>query len=331
MIVLQELLKVPEDRPQTWEQLSSSVLDLILSQRSRDRKLTAIVLGPSDSGKSTLIRFLLRSMLKEKIGVTYIDLDIGQSTLALPTTISAVNLHPSLKLDTVLSPEPWEFVGSISPRGNLHTFIFACANLHSILLRRGYPSSDIRGKLILIDTTGYLSTQEALMLKYLKLKLFKPQLMIMIEPPMIPEYYKTIANLNLLHRFSRSLKMRVIRIPRSPYVKSRSRPERINYRYNKLVEYFRNSREYKLDTQEIPVLYLHFDGHIGDEEWRIAGIYKRHKFLGLGLAKRETLRVPFNLPDHELNLVVSSITLKKPNLEKHEGALAQEGDEGKGE
>jgi len=62
-----------------WEGLLRGLLTL---------KGTAIILGATDSGKSTLARYLIQGLITENVKVSLVDSDVGQSSLGLPGTIS---------------------------------------------------------------------------------------------------------------------------------------------------------------------------------------------------------------------------------------------------
>ena len=47
----------------------------------------AIILGATDTGKSTLAKFLITHLCKQGLKVALVDADIGQSFLGPPTTI----------------------------------------------------------------------------------------------------------------------------------------------------------------------------------------------------------------------------------------------------
>ena len=47
----------------------------------------AILLGTTDTGKSTLARFLITHLCQMGLKIALVDADIGQSLLGLPTTI----------------------------------------------------------------------------------------------------------------------------------------------------------------------------------------------------------------------------------------------------
>jgi len=49
---------------------------------------TIMVIGASDTGKSTLARYLFQELCRAGLRVAYLDGDVGQSTLGLPTTMT---------------------------------------------------------------------------------------------------------------------------------------------------------------------------------------------------------------------------------------------------
>jgi len=62
-----------------WESVSEALLN---------KKGTGIIIGSTDSGKSTFARFLIGKLLMQNLSVCLVDSDIGQSALGLPGTVS---------------------------------------------------------------------------------------------------------------------------------------------------------------------------------------------------------------------------------------------------
>lgn len=77
-----------------------------------------IVVGPTDSGKSCLVRMLLGWAAREGWKPTYADLDIGQGSITIPGTVAAtpveMPIHPieGVPLDLPLV----YFYGHTTPR-----------------------------------------------------------------------------------------------------------------------------------------------------------------------------------------------------------------------
>ncbi|KAH1041853.1 hypothetical protein GYH30_024266 [Glycine max] len=57
-----------------------------------------IVVGPTDSGKSTLSRMLLSRAVKQGWKPTFVDLDIGQGSITIPKCIAATPIEMSIDL-----------------------------------------------------------------------------------------------------------------------------------------------------------------------------------------------------------------------------------------
>lgn len=113
-----------------------------------------IVIGGVDVGKSSFVISLSAFLLKEGYNVFLLDLDLGQSTIGLPLTISLGRLklvnEDSVGVEILAS----EFVGNNTPEG-LEPLIVA----RSLKLLNLVPK-DI-GKLV-IDTCGYVNSPRAL-------------------------------------------------------------------------------------------------------------------------------------------------------------------------
>src|SRR5512136_3343455 len=88
-----------------------------------EEKGIAILLGATDTGKSTLAKFLIFNLCQRGLKVALVDADIGQSFLGPPTTIglSLFKSDPDWKL--LLSPPEIFFVGSFTPEGYFPTFL----------------------------------------------------------------------------------------------------------------------------------------------------------------------------------------------------------------
>ena len=54
---------------------------------------TLMVIGASDTGKSTLARHLFQELCRVGVRAAYLDGDVGQSTIGLPTTMTVALLN----------------------------------------------------------------------------------------------------------------------------------------------------------------------------------------------------------------------------------------------
>jgi polynucleotide 5'-hydroxyl-kinase GRC3/NOL9 len=78
---------------------------------------TVLIIGKTDTGKSTFAAYLINEALKKGLRPAIIDADIGQGDLAPPNAVGGAVINtPVIDLRDV-NPHLTEFVGSITPTG----------------------------------------------------------------------------------------------------------------------------------------------------------------------------------------------------------------------
>src|SRR5512134_988962 len=77
-----------------------------------------VLLGASDTGKTTLGRILMERWRAAGKVVGFVDGDIGQSSIGPPTTVGLAMFPPNDPLTPCASPLTRQFVGSTSPPGH---------------------------------------------------------------------------------------------------------------------------------------------------------------------------------------------------------------------
>jgi polynucleotide 5'-hydroxyl-kinase GRC3/NOL9 len=107
---------------------------------------TILVIGATDRGKSTLVRWLAERLLARHHRVGWLDGDIGQSTLGVPSTMSLALLDGAPEG----LPRPWKrfFVGAVSPRGHMLPLLVGAQRLRQQATAAGAGA-------VLVDTTGW--------------------------------------------------------------------------------------------------------------------------------------------------------------------------------
>jgi len=188
-----------------------------------------MVIGDTNTGKTTLCQFLIKMASGMKRG--FLDFDIGQSTY-LPGTLNAYYEWKEK------SESAHYFVGSISPSGVIPEVLRGVFQLKKWLLERDVD-------FIAIDTTGYINTPEAISLKESKIKILSPDLIIVLAwGDILPVIKETILT------FTKNF---LIATPSSK-VKARGPEERRRYREALFRLYFENAVIRQLDVP------LHSDG-----------------------------------------------------------------------
>jgi polynucleotide 5'-hydroxyl-kinase GRC3/NOL9 len=261
-------------------------------------KGSAILLGATDTGKSTLAKFLISNLCQRGLKVALVDADIGQSFLGPPTTIGFAVFKSDPTWEIVLSPPEIFFVGSTTPEG--------CFPIHLKGTKRMADKAPSYGaEVTLVDTTGFILGEAGKELKRRKIDLLSPKFLVALQ--------KSDEIESLLELYQGNSSYKILRLPLSELVKPRTMEERRVYRTNKFQEYFKHSVTQELTTEEVQI-----EGEVLDPnadilpiEWalRINGLLiglkdNKDETLALGLIKyyfeeKKILRVSTPLREME--------------------------------
>jgi polynucleotide 5'-hydroxyl-kinase GRC3/NOL9 len=134
-----------------WHSLVDQVFALIAVNK---KSFTVMLVGDTDTGKSTLAIYLANMAIRRGLVPSVIDGDIGQGDLAPPTAIGAAVLSKQLvdlrdiDVDNNNNTNLFEFIGSISPAG------FECLVAKKLrsMLDKTSPLADI----CIVNTDGYV-------------------------------------------------------------------------------------------------------------------------------------------------------------------------------
>ncbi|ESQ49618.1 hypothetical protein EUTSA_v10020725mg [Eutrema salsugineum] len=117
-----------------------------------------IVVGPTDSGKSTLTKMLLSWAAKQGWKPTFVDLDIGQGSITIPGTIAATPIE--MPLDPVegvpLDMALVYYYGHIQPSKNVELYKALVKELAQVLERQFTGNPESRAAGLVINTMGWI-------------------------------------------------------------------------------------------------------------------------------------------------------------------------------
>lgn len=130
-----------------WRTLSDQVLTLAAKKKAIT---TVMLVGDTDTGKSTLSIYLANMAIRNGLIPSIIDGDIGQGDLAPPTAIGAAVLSKQLVDLRDVNASQFEFIGGISPIG-FESLI--AKKLRSILDRIRTSSL---ANICIVNTDGYV-------------------------------------------------------------------------------------------------------------------------------------------------------------------------------
>ena len=198
----------------------------------------AILLGGTDTGKSTLAKFLISHLCQRGLKVGLVDTDIGQSSLGPPATISLALFKSHPDWDILLSPPEIFFVGSTTPEGHFP--------IHLKGVKRMVDKVSSYGpEVILVDTTGFVSGEAGRELKTRKIDLVSPRFILALQKDAEIE--------PILERYKENVLYKIYRVPLSEKVRSRSMEERRINRTNKFRDYFKYSVTQELAMEEVQI------------------------------------------------------------------------------
>lgn len=155
----------------------------VRSKNNNDRKIVVVVMlvGDSDTGKSTLATYLANVALGHGIMPCVIDGDIGQGDLAPPAGIGAALLSGPLT-DLRDARATWyEFIGNTSPAGFEHVI---ARKLRSTLER-----TMLLGDICIVNTDGY-TRGEGVQYKLMLAEAIKPDIIVCLENSILLSTFK---------------------------------------------------------------------------------------------------------------------------------------------
>jgi polyribonucleotide 5'-hydroxyl-kinase len=117
-----------------------------------------IVVGPTDSGKSTLTKMLLSWAAKQGWRPTFVDLDVGQGSITIPGSIAAAPIE--MPLDPVegfpLDMALVYYYGHASPNMNVELYKALVKELAQVLEKQFVGNPESRAAGMVINTMGWI-------------------------------------------------------------------------------------------------------------------------------------------------------------------------------
>ena len=199
---------------------------------------TVLILGATDSGKSTFTRFAVDACLKAGKKVGFVDGDMGQSIVGPPTTIGLDYMRFGSDGRTVISSQFLYFVGSTSPNGHLLQTLAG-------VVRMVGKANQLGADNIIIDTTGLTHGGAARELKLQKINTLQPSIIIALQKSGEIEH--------LLKPHRNSVDSAIIRLPVSDKVKNKSLEMRRRYRAQSFRTYMNKGTRVDFSLEKVLV------------------------------------------------------------------------------
>jgi polynucleotide 5'-hydroxyl-kinase GRC3/NOL9 len=199
------------------------------------QKGICLILGASDTGKTTLAEALAKHLAKHQpVGI--IDADIGQSHIGPPATVGwAVVDNPQINFSK-LTVGGISFVGDVTPVGHL-------LQLTAAITQCVQQVSEAT-ELIIIDTPGFIYGPAAAALWWAVQRILKPRLILAVQRG---------DELNYILSGLRFFDLQLEPVKSPPQLPSKSPQDRQNYRRSQFISYFRNAGPYNISLSNIAV------------------------------------------------------------------------------
>ena len=195
-----------------------------------------IVLGGSDSGKTTFCTELANAALAAEVPCAVVDADVGQSEIGPPGTIGLGIVESPITTTHDLRPRRLYFVGDVTPVGHLLQCVVGVKKLVDEALHRG-------AKLVLVDTTGLIRGTVGARLKTYKIDLVAPSYLVAIQSALEAEH--------VLRAFRHREGIAIRRLQAAAQARARSQEMRSGRRRLRLYEHFRMAERHALRLDEL--------------------------------------------------------------------------------
>ena len=157
--------------------------DLIAQlKKERETPLKIMVLGFS-SGKTTLIKYLANNFIKEGLKGGYLDSDLGQQLIYVPTTINLGTIKEYIISSENIQSENTFFIGATFPKGDYKYIVsLSCRKMID-----DYIAENKDVDFVLIDTDGWIKTEAGIVYKSFFIKSVNPDVLITFHGDEIDE------------------------------------------------------------------------------------------------------------------------------------------------
>jgi polynucleotide 5'-hydroxyl-kinase GRC3/NOL9 len=200
------------------------------------RARVTLILGTSDTGKTTLTTQLAAAFAARGEHVAVVDADVGQSEIGPPTTVGLGRVRAGLTRLGEAEVLALEFVGDTSPV----RYIRETADATGRLVRRALAAGFTR---VLVDTGGLVEGPLGLALKRAKIRAADPDLVLVLQ-----RHAESEAVVRALEGAPRPA---IMRLTPSPAVARRTATRRREHRDRALAAYFAGAATLTLDLERV--------------------------------------------------------------------------------
>jgi len=231
-----------------WIKIKDAVISTI--RKNEDKKpIKLMVLGLSN-GKTTLIKFLANSILKEGFKASFLDSDLGQQLLYLPTTLNIGEIKKNIVSSADIETEETVFIGSTFPKANFKFIVSHSCND----LINNFHSTHKDTDIILIDSDGWIKTEAGIIYKNFFINTVDPDILIVFHDDNIEELDEIEKNA------SKSKKRKIYYVKeRNKYFYEKDKEERRFLRQSQFAKVLEKYRKISIPLNEIKFIKADYD------------------------------------------------------------------------
>ncbi|MFX1327147.1 MAG: Clp1/GlmU family protein [Promethearchaeota archaeon] len=247
---IEEFFKLIEENSISteWIEIKDSILKVL--KENTNAPLKIMVLGIS-SGKTTFIKYLANNFFKEGLKGGYLDSDLGQQIIYIPTTINIGSINDYIVSSENINSENTVFIGATFPKGD-NKFI---VSISSRRLIDDYINKNKNIDFILVDTDGWIKTDAGILYKNFFIKRVDPDILVVFHDEAIEEL-KTIEKSSSSLRKERKL---FIIKEKNKYFYEKSKEERRFLRQSQFSKKFEAFRKISIPLNNIKFIKTEYD------------------------------------------------------------------------
>ena len=231
-----------------WIKIKDAVISTI--RKNNDRKpIKLMVLGLSN-GKTTLIKYLANSILKEGYKASFLDSDLGQQLLYLPTTLNIGEIKKNIVSSADIETEETVFIGSTFPKANFKFIVSHSCNDLINTFHSTHKDTDI----VLIDSDGWIKTEAGIIYKNFFIDTVDPDILIVFHDDEIEELDEIEKNASK----SKKRKIYYVKEP-NKYFYEKDKEERRFLRQSQFAKVLEKYRKISIPLNEIKFIKAGYD------------------------------------------------------------------------
>jgi polynucleotide 5'-kinase involved in rRNA processing len=236
-----------------WIEIKDELVEII---RNKKDPVKILCIGLS-SGKSTLIKYLANNFLREGLKGAYLDSDLGQQMMYLPTTLNLGEIKDSIISGEDIDSESTIFIGATFPKGNFKFIVsHYCRNLIDNHIKK-HKDTDY----YLIDSDGWLRQEAGVIYKSFFIKTVDPDILIVFHDESIEELMTIEKNA----RLRKDRKIFLIKEP-NKYFYEKNKEERRFLRQSQFAKVLESYRKISIPLSKNNIKFIKTDYDVESDE-----------------------------------------------------------------